>query len=72
MGRVAKGLWIGRFGQNFIRIVDFNNYFSGSEDPINVMDSDLGKKIVQIMDSKHNCTQPNCRCLNGHINGFGT
>ena len=36
--------------------MDFNN-FSVSADPINVMDSDLGKKIVRIMDSKHNCSQ---------------
>ena len=43
--------------QNFIRIADFNNNFSGSAVPINVMDSDLGKKIVRITDSKHNCSR---------------
>ena len=26
--------------KNFVRITDFNNNFSGSADPINVMDSD--------------------------------
>ena len=42
--------------KNFVRITDFNNNFSGFADPINVMDLDLGKKIVWIMDSKHNCS----------------
>ena len=37
--------------------MDFNNNFSGSADPINVMDSDLGKRIVRITDSKHNCSR---------------
>ena len=40
-----------------VRIADFNNNFSGSVDPINVVDSDLGKNIVRITDSKHNCSQ---------------
>ena len=34
---------ISRFGQNFLRIRNFNN-FSGSADPINLMDSDFDKK----------------------------
>ena len=44
-------------GKNFVRIADLNNNFSGFADPINVMDSDLGKTIVQITDSKHNCSR---------------
>ena len=43
--------------KNFIRIADFNNNFSRSADPINVMDSDLEKKIVWITNSKHNCSR---------------
>ena len=43
--------------KNFVRSADFNNNFSGSADPINVMDSDLGKKIVGITDSNHNCSR---------------
>ena len=43
--------------KNFVRIADFSNNFSGSADPINVMDSYLGKNIVQITDSKHNCSR---------------
>ena len=31
--------------KNFVRMADFTNNFSGSADPINVMDSDLGKKL---------------------------
>ena len=42
--------------KNSVRIADFNNNFSGSVDPINVMNSGLGKKIVRITDSKHNCS----------------
>ena len=36
---------------------DFNNNFSGSTDPINVMDSDLGNKTVRIMDLQYNCSR---------------
>ena len=43
--------------KNFVGIADFNNNFSGSSDPINVMDSDLGKKTVRITDSKQNCSR---------------
>ena len=31
--------------KNFVRIADFNNNFTGSVDPINVIDSGLGKKL---------------------------
>ena len=56
--------------KNFVRITDFNNNFSGSADPINVMDSDLGKKIVLITDSRHNCSR--IEDLDGRIDEFGT
>ena len=36
--------------KNFLRIADFNKDFSGSADPVNLMDSDFGKNVVQIMD----------------------
>ena len=29
------------FAKNFLQIADFNNNFSGSADPINLMDSDI-------------------------------
>ena len=36
--------------KSFLRIADFNKNFSGSVDPINLMDSDFGKNVVWIMD----------------------
>ena len=44
--------------KNFLRIADFNNNFSGSADPIDLMDSALGKNRVWITDSKHNSNEP--------------
>ena len=42
--------------KNFLRVADFNN-FSGSADPINLMDSDIARNRVRIMDSKYNSSQ---------------
>ena len=40
--------------KNYLWIADLNKNFSGSADPINLMDSFFGKNSVRIMDSKHN------------------
>ena len=40
--------------KNLLRFADFNNNFSGSADPINLMDSGFGKNRVRITDSKRN------------------
>ena len=43
--------------KNFLRIAGFNNNFSGSADPINLMDSDIARNRVRITDSKYNSSQ---------------
>ena len=43
--------------KNFLRIADFNNNFSGSADPINLMDSDIARNRVRITDSKYNSSR---------------
>ena len=44
--------------KNFLGISDFNNNFSGSADPVNLMDLDFCKNSVRITDSKHNSNEP--------------
>ena len=39
--------------KNFLRTAGLNSNFSGSADPLNLMDSDFGKNRVRITDSKH-------------------